>query len=409
MALQMRWVGTEELDRVAETRWMCYSHAQKELERYQLYIREDPRAAAGDFLLAERDGMAVGTATSLSMTLWARGAALSCQGVAYVGTIKSARRGGGTERGIASAVMTETVRRAREQGHVVSALMPFRVSFYEHFGYGLVERRCEWTIPLATIPHQECGGWRFSSAADRPAIAAQWQKAVEAGQCDIERSDLRWKHRLFNEVEGIMFVERPDASGPVLASAFVTQESANGRSILKIQEWSAGSTESFTRLLAFFGSMRDQFSFVAITTPVDLPVNRLLREPQIPHRPVDHPAPEVRTYTRMQLRILDHRKYLESIRWPAGVRGRVSVGVAECEWNVSRFSVEVESGSAKVRGVSGDVDFECGDRHWAAIATGDLSASAAVRWGLARENRAGAAGLLDALAGGAVPFCREYF
>jgi hypothetical protein len=62
-----------------------------------------------------------------------------------------------------------------------------------------------------------------------------------------------------------------------------------------------------------------------------------------------------------------------------------------------------------VKTVGDATDFECSDRHWAAIATGDLAASEAVRWGWARENTAGAAALLDVLAVGPVPFCREYF
>src|SRR6185503_13598429 len=103
----------------------------------------------GDYLLADRDGEAVGTTTALSMTIWVRGAALPCQGVAYVGTIKTHRRGGANgEKGVATQLMFETLRRARERREVVSALMPFRASFYEHFGYGLIERRHEWLVPL---------------------------------------------------------------------------------------------------------------------------------------------------------------------------------------------------------------------------------------------------------------------
>ena len=37
------------------------------------------------------------------------------------------------------------IRASAEQ--VISALMPFRGSFYEHFGYGIAECRCTWTVP----------------------------------------------------------------------------------------------------------------------------------------------------------------------------------------------------------------------------------------------------------------------
>ena len=408
MPVKMRWVGDEELDRLAETRWMSFGHARKDLERYRQMIRTDPGGRPGDYLLAERDGAAVGTATSLGLTMWVRSSPLSCQGVAWVGTIKSQRRRGG-EAGVASAMMRETLRVAKERGHVVSALMPFRASFYEHFGYGIVERRAEWTIPLSAISGGDCAGWRLISGEDRPAQALQWQQAVEAGQCDIERSERRWKYRLDGEEEGMTFVDRLEGAGAVRASAFIKQENLNGRNVLRVEEWSAQSAASFASLLSFLGTMRDQFSAASIVTPVDWPVNRLLREAQVPHRPVDHPTAEVRWHTRMQLRILDHARFLESLSLPPTARGRASVGVLESEGEISRFSVEMEGGRARVSAATGEADFECVDRHWAAIATGDVPATRAVQLGLARQRTAAAATLLDALSAGPLPFCREYF
>jgi predicted acetyltransferase len=409
MALQMCWVGNDELDRVAETRWMCYAHARKELARFKENIHAGPWGRPGDYLLAERNGGAVGTASSYAMTMWVRGAAVSCQGVAYVGTIKSARRRGGKEPGVASAVMREVLRVGREREHIVSALMPFRASFYEHFGYGLVERRAEWTIPLSVLPAADCGGWRISTAADRTAQMDQWQCSVESGQCDIERSAARWKSRETNEEEGMIFIDRESDSASARASAFVMQESTGGRNMLKIQEWSADSLEAFVGMLGFFGTLRDQFSTLSIVVPADWQINRLLTESQIPHRPVEHATATASVHTRMQVRILDHKKYLEGLRWPAEVRGRATISVAECEGSLSRFTVEVDSGRAKVSEARTEADFECADRHWAGIATGDLPASQAVRLGLARLNTPGAMELLDALSIGPVPCCRESF
>jgi predicted acetyltransferase len=409
MALTMRWVGNDELDRVAQTRWMCYAHARKALAKFIENIRANAWGRPGDYLLAERNGEAVGTASSYPMTIWVRGAAVSCQGVAYVGTIKSARRRGGKEPGVASAVMREVLRIGRERENVVSALMPFRASFYEHSGYGLVERRADWTIPLSVLPAADCGGWRLSTPADRQAQMDQWQRSVESGQCDIERSAARWKNREMNEDEGMIFIDRQSNSAPARASALVMQESAGSRNVLKIQEWSADSLEAFMGMLSFFGTMRDQFSTLSIVTSADWQINRLLLESQIPHRPVEHATATASVHTRMQLRILDHKKYLESLHWPAEARGRVTICVAECEGAFSRFTVEVDSGRAQVTEARGDADFECADRHWAGIATGDLAATQAVRLHLAHANTPQALELLDALSIGPAPCCRESF
>jgi predicted acetyltransferase len=409
MALHLRWVGPEDLDRVAETRWMCYGHAQKELDRFKELVRLNPLGQPRDLLLAERDGMAVGTTTSLAMKIWSRGAAIPCQGVAWVGTIKAARRRGGSGPGVASALMRETLRLAREKQLVLSALMPFRVSFYEHFGFGVVERRNEWNIPLSILPDADCDAWRFAVPADRPAIAEQWQRSVQAGQCDFERPPLRWQNLFQQQEDGMFFIARSGADKPAAASAYITREAVDGRNILKVQEFSADDPESFRGLLSFCKTLRDQFSGVSITTPVDWPMNRLLTEPQIPHRPVDHVVPASHVYTRMQLRVLDHKKYLESLHWPESVRGRVLVGIAESEGNLSRFSLELDSGRAAVAPASTEPDFQCTDRIWASIATGDLPASDAVYWGLGQAANPSSSALLDALCAGPKPFSREYF
>jgi predicted acetyltransferase len=232
---------------------------------------------------------------------------------------------------------------------------------------------------------------------------------VQAGQCDIERSEVRWNQISTAEEEGMTFIDRPDPNGPALGYLGVTLQAADGKNTIKVEDWSAAGTDAFARMLAFLATMRDQFSSVLITTPADYPVNRVLREAQIPHRPVDHAVSQARPYTRLQARILDHRKYLESIHWPTSARGRVTVAIGECEGHVSRLAIELDGGKARVSEAKGDCDFECTDRQWAAIATGDISASASSHWGLARDHNPPATALLDALAAGPVPFCREYF
>jgi predicted acetyltransferase len=452
---------------------MCYAHSAKELAKFKEGIRADGRATAGDpqpgggakpsdFLLAEQNGEALGTATSLPMAMWVRGSRISCQGIAYVGVIKSHRRRAGAvageNPGIASQVMFEMLRAAREREFVVSALMPFRVSFYEHFGYGIVERRTEWTIPLSILPTDPPGDWRLLRPDDKAAQALARQRMVELGQCDIERSPAAFEFYRTGQESGMLFGDAafdsagPAASGtgaPAIGAAakgdsakaavgagnlavagnggavsslsaslappgmrawcYVEQQSVNGKDLLKVLDWTADSMGSFRRLLAFFGTMRDQFSSISITVPADWHLNRLLTEPQLPHRPVNHVTAQRQTNTRMQMRILNHAKFLESLTLPTWVKGKVGVAVHEIEGGVSRFGLEINGGKAGVVSSAGAVDFECPDRHWAAIASGDLSATEAVQLGLAEEHTPGAAITLGALSVGPPPFCQEWF
>jgi predicted acetyltransferase len=405
MPTRLRWVGQTDLDRVARCRLQCYAAADKQLDDFAARLRSDTRSGPGDYLLAEsHDGRAVGTATHLSMHLWARGGRVRCQGVAWVGAIKTERRKGGDAPGVATAVMREVVRHARDRGDVCSALMPFRASFYEHFGYGVVERRHEWTVPMTALPAGEFDGVRFYEPDDFAERARCLRRANQSGQCDPERTDDHWRALDAAAAEGLQVIDRPGRA-EVRGSMVLSQQHVDGKDVLRVTENVFDGPESLRRQLRFLASLRDQYAAAQLTLPADVPLNRLLREVQIPHRPVNHAVAECRPYTRMQLRVLDHAAFLQALHWPVDARGSIVVAVHECEGHESRFAVEVAGGRATATPSAASPTFACPDRTWAAVATGDLSAGDAVRWGLA----AGTAGVLDALARGPVPFSHEYF
>jgi predicted N-acetyltransferase YhbS len=88
-------------------------------------------------LVADADGEAVACASAIPMRQNVRGSVHAMAGVAGVATHPSARR-----RGHVRALMTELLGQMRDGGHVVSALYPFRPSFYQRFGYaGLAQSR----------------------------------------------------------------------------------------------------------------------------------------------------------------------------------------------------------------------------------------------------------------------------
>ena len=405
MPTHLRWVGSADLDRVALCRLRCYAAAEKQLDEYKARLATDTRSRGGDYLLAESaDGRAVGTATHLSLHMWVRGGRVPCQGVAWVGAVKTERRKGGDGPGVATAVMREVVRHARDRGDACSALMPFRGSYYEHFGYGVVERRHEWTVPVPVLPAGDFDGVRFYEASDFAARAACLRRADEQGQCDPERSDDQWRARDVPAADGFRVVDGGDG-GVVRGSMDLLHHHADGKDVLLVTETVYDSPAALRRQLHFLASLKDQYAAVRLTLPADVPLNWMLREVQVPHRPVNHPVAACRPYTRMQVRVLDHAAFLTPMRWPADVRASAVVAVHECEGHVSRFRVDVTDGRATVAATDAAATFTCGDRTWAAVATGDVSASDAVRWGLAE----GSAGVLDALARGPVPFSHEYF
>ncbi|HEX8522353.1 MAG TPA: GNAT family N-acetyltransferase [Tepidisphaeraceae bacterium] len=409
MSLQLRWVGTDEIDRVAEARMLAYANARSERATYQQNIRQEVRSGPGDWLLAERNGEQVGTATNLNLTMWVGGAALSCQGVAYVGTSKTSRRSGGSAPGVGTAIMNETLRSARERGHILSALMPFRGSYYEHFGYGFVERRAEWKIPLELIPRGDFSTIRMYRDSDFDELVACRNRIAKAGQCDIERSPEMWRFYLKQE-HGFLVVDR-DGDGPVRGWMNFDNQHADGLDTVRAYfDTGYEDPDGLKRLLHFLGSLKDQYRFASIQLPAGERVNLLLNEKQMTHRASkNHPNAEVRNYNRMQVRILDHKKFLESLEWPFFEPRKNVVAVHEPEGTVSKFQVEVVERKCSVTPTHADADLECDASTWAMIACGDLSHSEAADMGLAKLKPDSRTFALLTWLGVGTPYCREYF
>lgn len=413
MALQLRWVGESEYERVAQTRMLCYGPGTNSIEKYRRSVSDDHRQRPGDFLLAERDGRAIGTATSIELVLHARGSAFKTQGVAYVGTIRTHRRGGtGGEKGVASQVMLETLRRARETGCVLSALMPFRNSFYEHFGYGTAERRCEWIVPLSILPRGDFAGFRPYEPTDLAAVKRLRQREVQAGHCDIETTDAAWEYWMRFWPEGFVVVDET-APGELAGMMHFGEERTGAigsfaNTGVLVHDWCAVDFPAFVRMLHMLASLKDQYTYAKITLPGDVRLEKLLRESQLPHRPVEHAVASARPFTRMQVRVLDHKSFLEGLHLPESTRGSVGVRVIESDGEPSTLRIEFDSGRASVSKSAAKVDLEISDSLWASIVTGDTPAGDALRMGLIHTTPA-VASLLDAFSAGRTPFCQEYF
>ncbi|WP_246277751.1 GNAT family N-acetyltransferase [Phytohabitans rumicis] len=88
-------------------------------------------------LVVEDGGTALAAVTGIPMRQNVRGTLHRMAGIAGVAVHPLARR-----QGYVRTLLTQLLREMRDEGHTVSALYPFRASFYERFGYvGLPQRR----------------------------------------------------------------------------------------------------------------------------------------------------------------------------------------------------------------------------------------------------------------------------
>jgi predicted acetyltransferase len=237
------------------------------------------------------------------------------------------------------------------------------------------------------------------------------QRAVSQGQASFDRGDEGWAYMLKLAQDGLLVVDRPGGNdGPIRSWMLMVHHHEAGRDTVRTGDHLAyDSVDSLRRQLHFLASLRDQYLSASLVLPADVPLNWLLRERQVPHRPVNHDVPAPRLFTRMQVRVLDHVRLLEAIPWPKTARGKATIGIRESEGNTSTICLDVSDGRASARAQSAEPEVRCTDAVWAAVALGELTATQAHRWGLVEASNPQALALLDALAEGPVPFSHEYF
>jgi predicted acetyltransferase len=193
-------------------------------------------------------------------------------------------------------------------------------------------------------------------------------------------------------------------------ASFTHSKTPAGKTVIEVDDFAYDSVESFKRFLHLFASLKDQYSAVTIQLPVDLALNHLLKESHVPYRPVSHDTAETRLYTRMQVRVLDHVKLLQSMhRLPAETRGGVTVAIHETEGDVTKLRIDLEAGRAAAKLTTARPDVECADKDWASIVTGYMPASQAAHLGIISATNPKALEVLDAFTQGPAPFCTEYF
>ncbi len=403
MSPQLTWTDADD-PRVAVARSRAYYAT--DADRKRLAGRTDYRAGAGDVVLALDGDQPIATATSLSCEIIVRGRRLPGQGVAWVGTDKTHRRTGEKGAGVATQVMHALLDRARERGVVVSALMPFRVSFYEHFGYGVAERRAKWTVPTGILPRGDFAGMRYATDADLPAMADCRRREAEAGHvdCDFGLPGVREWHETTSEV-GFAFVDdRGDGTIASYAHLGVEGRHAPSLAFLPVQHFA--DDEAFLRQLHWLASLRDQHDHVGMHLPIDVPLDQILREKQLPHRPVIHPTATCQVYTRMQCRILDHVTFCQNT--PAATKDETIIRIHEPEGHAStiRLTADGQHLSAELTDASPAVELDAPT--WATLALGEIPARTLHRLGRLTADDA-AVNLLDTFAAGRAPFCNDYF
>ncbi len=347
--LHCRFARAEEVPTVAR----LVAHSFPGPTRTQAWLEEqlrEPRFGGGPetLWLGERDGAVVGAFQLHPLRQWIGGARLPMAGVGTVAISPVHRK-----RRLAELLVASGLRAARERGDLVSALYPFRVSFYHRLGYGNAGVVEQWQVPAATLPdapertHVEL----LEDEAARGEALALYGDWARAQNGQLDRTPRMWSYVLSQAERALVGYRAADGTLAGYAVVAYRTDLKRRDRFLEVEELVWTTQPARRGLLAWLGSLGDQWEQVLLRT---LPAHRLqdwLREPRLP--PDAAPgwqlwSPAATLLMGPMFRLLDVAGAWErrSITGMAGISTALEITDAHLPENAGRWLLTLEGGRA---------------------------------------------------------------
>src|SRR6266850_4703355 len=131
-AIRYRPARRTDVETLAELGSRTYRVAS--IEKRREFYTDHPRFSLRDVRVAELEGQVVASLVLYPLSAYVRGHRLPITGVGSVAVSPEHRR-----RGVGEACLRAALRELRQRGQHLSALYPFRSSYYRRIGYGVIE------------------------------------------------------------------------------------------------------------------------------------------------------------------------------------------------------------------------------------------------------------------------------
>jgi predicted acetyltransferase len=366
------------------------------------YLEEMIASAHGgvdSILVGELEARPVSLCLMHTFRQWVGGAALPVMGLGMVTVSPDQRR-----RRAAGRLVTAALELARERGDAASALYPFRISFYQALGYGLAGQALQYVVPPETIPDSpDRVRVRVAEGeADLRALRSVYGRWITTQSGQMERGEESWT-RVLAEREPFLYIgESGEAEGYALVR-YRADLPVHER-FLEVEERAWLSPRAGRAILAWLGSLSDQWRLVAYRAHPQEGFGELLREPRLP---LDSAPgwglwfPAATLMLGPMFRLLDLQRAWSSrpVDRESALTVRMEVRDPQIPDNEGAWSIRLENGAASVeRGTLASADCTLrGDIAWISrIFIGAASPSHAVDAGGLEVDRRSALPLLDA-------------
>lgn len=356
------------------------------------------RGGIGSVLVGELEGRPVSLCLMHAFRQWIGGAALPVMGLGLVAVSPDQRR-----RRAAGRLVAAALERARERGDLGSALYPFRISFYHALGYGLAGEALQYLIAPETIPDSP-DRVRVRTAhgeADLRAIRSLYDRWIATQSGQMERGEEAWTRVLADREPFLYTGESGEPEGYALVR-YRADLPVHER-FLEVEERAWLNGRARRALLAWLGSLSDQWRLVAYRAHPQEGFGDLLAEPRLPLDAAPGWGLWFPAATQMlgpMFRLLDVERAwsVRAVHPEIAMTVRLEVRDRQVPENEGPWSIRFENGAVSVeRGTLASADCTLrGDVAWISrIFIGAASPSAAAEAGGVEVDRSSALPLLD--------------
>jgi predicted acetyltransferase len=272
-------------------------------------------------------------------------------GVSFVASPPENRR-----QGHVNEMLADALRVCREDGSYLSALHPFKRTYYERLGWASCTRRVTHTLDpelLSFTRDHRHGEFVELGPEDWERLEPVYEAFAEGYELTLDRDQKWWKKRALRGWKQEPYVYGWERDGEMAAYLVYRIDDGDDGRTLRLKEWAYTDHDALLAVLRFLSDHDSQVEEVSFGTA---PNDDLLDV--IPNG--DDVETELNLST--MLRLVDVPEALEALSYPEDVSGKVTLDVADslAPWNDDAFRVTVEDGTATVESTPEPADAELG-------------------------------------------------
>jgi predicted acetyltransferase len=267
-AVIVRPMLPEEVDTVAAVQVTGFGGDR---DRRVYSLQNNPRHNLSHIIVAEHEGILIGTATVFPAKMWLSGVPLSVGAVAAVTVLPEFRR-----QGIAAKMMKFATIWMYSDGYAISALFPFSHKYYRDFGYGVVSDLHVYRFHRDNIEvaPETSGFVRPFIPDDLPMMRVIYKGQSTWHNGWFSRSNEWWEQLVKRWPQVVVF----DNEGMIEGYCAYAVVNKNNERVLSIKEFFAAEAVAFRGLVNFLAT-QNEAEVIEYLAPADTPLHYCLRQP----------------------------------------------------------------------------------------------------------------------------------